>query len=294
MKFILREGFKKLKNYKKLTFATFLTSMISYLVLGMFLLITFILLENFSIFQESETKVVVFVDSKASTHELEAVAHKIQSLDGLNTSEYISNEEGLINLQKNFNEQEIINEFKEDNPIPHTYTLSFKNKNYADVAYNVIKTFDNIQDISYEKEYLNEISETLNKFKASLFIIVAGLLLSSAFLIVIVISLTIHNQRKNIKIMLLTGAPIKYIIYPFIVQGLIISTLSAGMSSAIIMHLCNEDLVVIEKIFPFITAINPEQYSSIPILIIGLGALIGLTGSFFASKSEMRKVTKTM
>lgn len=294
MKFIIREGFKKLKNYKKLTFATFLTSTISYLILGMFLLITFTLLENFSLFQESETKVVVFVDSKTSISDIDTVEEKIKSLDGLNSSEYISNEEGLINLQKNFNDEEIISEFKEDNPIPHTYILSFKEKKYADIAFKVIKTFDNIQDISYEKEYLNEISEMLNNFKVALFIIVIGLLLSSAFFIVIVISLTIHNQRQNIKIMLLTGAPIKYISYPFIIQGLLISTLSAVVSSTIIIHLCNEYLIIIEKVFPFITTINPEQYNFIPVLIIGLGAFIGLVGSFFAAKSEIRKVMKTM
>lgn len=294
MKFILREGFKKLKNYKKLTFATFLTSMISYLILGMFLLITLTLLENFSIFQESETKVVVFVESKIEDAKVDDTYNKIKTLDGLNECEYISSEEGLQNLQTNFNENEIIDEFKEDNPIPHTYILKFEDKSYADVAYKVIQTFDNIQDISYEKEYLNEIGGILNNFKVALFAIVIGLLLSSAFFIVIVISLTIHNQRRNIKIMLLTGAPIKYISSPFIVQGLIISTLSATISSCIITYLCDEYLIILEKVFPFISTISSEQYRVIPVLIITLGMVIGFTGSALAAKSEIKKVIKHM
>ena len=294
MKFILREGLKKLKNYKKLTFATFLTSTISYLVLGLFLLITISLVESFNVFQENETKMVVFVESSTNEEGIENINRKMKILDGLRNIEYISNKEGLINLQKNFNEQEIINELKDDNPLPHTYILGFENKSYADIAYKVIETFEHIEKIDYEKEYLSEISNTLNNFKFALFAIVLGLLLSSIFFIVIVISLSIHNQRQNIKIMLLTGAPIKYISKPFVIQGLFISALSSTISSLITLYLCDEYLIVLEKIFPFIKTISSTSYNYIPVIIVSVGILLGILGSTIAAKVEIKKVIKNM
>lgn len=294
MRFTLREGLKKLKHYKRLTFATFLTSTISYLVLGVFLLITLSLVESFNMFQQSETKMVAFVDAKASEGTIYNVSEKIYALDGVTSIEYISSEDGLKKLENSFENKGLVKEFEEDNPIPHTYVIGFEDSKRADVAYKVLDSVKDIEKIEYEKEYLNEISKTLKNFKTVLICIVFGLLLSSVFFIVIVISLSIYNQQKNIKIMLITGSPIKYISRPFIIQGILISLTSALLSSFITVHLHNEYLLILKKVFPFMAVLSKDLYGLVPIVIVILGLILGFVGSKIAATVEINKVIKKM
>lgn len=294
MRFTIREGIKKLKHYKKLTFATFLTSIISYLVLGIFLLITLSLVQSFNAFQQSETKMVAFINSKTTEEVLEKIDSNIKKLNGVTSINYISSEEGLKKLDSNLENKELAKKFKEDNPIPHTYVITFNDNKSADVAHNVLNSLENIEKIEYEKEYLDEVSKTFKNFKTILICIVLGLLLSSVFFIVIVISLSIYNQQKNIKIMLVTGAPIKYISRPFIVQGIIISLTSALLSSAIIVYLHKEYLLILNKVFPFISVLSEDIYNLVPTLIVLLGLTLGYIGSKIAATIEIKKVIKKM
>ena len=290
MRFTIREGFKKLKHYKKLSFATFLTCVISYLMLGIFILFTLSILHNFDSFQKSETNMVVFVNSQADTSDIESINRKINLLDGVRSIKYISSEEGLKNLEGNFEKKGFLNNFKEDNPIPHTYIINFEQNVNTDIAYEILSSIDIVESVEYEKEYINEIGNTFESFKIVLICIVFGLLASSMLFISIVISLSIYNHSKNIKIMIITGAPLKYIYRPFILQGTFISFLSAIVSSGIIIHLSSEYMVILKDIFPFITLLPSRTYNFIPIIIISLSLILGFTGSYISTKAEIKKV----
>lgn len=293
MKFILREGFKKLKNYKKLTFATFLTSTISYFVFGLFLLLTVSLISNFNSFQKNEIKIIAFLNPKSTQEQIEEVKDKISIFEGVTNVKYIDNTQALKDLGNDFDDSILTNDLKEDNPLPHTFIIGFKNTKSADVAFSRLKTVKNIENINYEKQYLNDINKTLHNIKIGLIFIVIGLLLSSIFFISIVISLSIHQQRQNIKTMLLTGAPIKYISMPFIIQGLLISISSAIISSLMTIYMYKEYISVIQKILPFLATTNLEYaYKLIPVVILILGIILGGLGSFIASKSEIRRISK--
>lgn len=293
MKFIIREGFKKLKFYKKLTFATFLTSTISYLVLGVFLIISSSLVASFNLFQENEIKIISFVNPSVTDNQIENLKKELKSLSGSTKIEYISNAEGLENLKESFKDDQVINNITEDNPLPHTFIIGFKNTKTADVAYNILKNNSLIENINYEKEYLNEINQTMKNLKVALTAIVIGMILSSVFFIIIVISLSIHNQKQTIKVMTLTGAPTKYIRGPFVVQGLLISLTSSALSAIYTIYLYEEYMSVFQKLFPFIGTINPEVvYTTIPVIVISLGILLGGIGSSIASRIEIKKMFK--
>ena len=94
--------------------------------------------------------------------------------------------------------------------------------------------------------------------------------------------------------MLVTGAPVKYISRPFIVQGVLISLSSAIISAIATIHLHKEYIIILEKVFPFMNVLTPSTYNIVPVLIIILGLVLGLIGSTFAAKVEIRKVIKRM
>lgn len=293
MKFIIREGFKKLRYYKKLTFATFLTSTISYLVLGIFLILSSSLVSSFNSFQENEIQIIAFVKPSATEGETSNLSKEIKILQGVRKVEYISNEDGLKSLKENFKDDEVINNIAEDNPLPHTYIIRFKTTKDADRAYNTLKNNKLVENINYEKEYLSEISKTMKNVKLALTAIVTGMILSSVFFIIIVINLSIHNQKQNIKVMSLTGAPTKYIRGPFVVQGLIISITSSVVSSFLTLYIFEEFIEVAQKVFPFITLNTMNNFNTnIPIILITLGVILGGIGSSLASRFEIRKMFK--
>lgn len=297
MWFIIREGFKNLKINKLLTLSTFSTMFTSLTLLGLFTSIAFSLIVAFNNFEQQQSNILVFLDSKIEKSLLKDIKSNIKSINGVSKVDYISQEEALKKVSKDVKDSVVFEDIKKDNPLPHAYMIEAKQGKSTDNIYSELvkynKKINNQMDIKYEKEYIVSIKETMQNLKLGLITMIALLVVVSLFLIMIVTNLTIHNKRQDLKIMWLTGAPIKFIKGPFFISGGIIGLFSSILSAFTVFIGYNQYVEFVTHMIPFFSGINlyPNNWI-IFIAIILLGLFLGLFGSIISTNKSIKNLIK--
>lgn len=206
----------------------------------------------------------------------------------------------------------------ENNPLPNSFEIhftSFANPNFdMDKVYQLQSRLLSIEyqapDDSTRKLSQEDIKENIslydkvNSVNNTLTIIGAGmmiiLLIVSLFVIMNTIKLGLHARRNEIMFMRYCGATKNFIRTPFIIEGIIIGIISAGMafglqwyiyeyiikeffagkSSSVVGDVGN---VAILQLTPF------NSYSSLLILIfLGLGLFAGIISSSLSIKKYLK------
>lgn len=298
MWFTIREGFKNLKINKLLTLSTFGTMYTSLTLLGLFASIAFSFIVAFNTFEQQQSNVLVFVGAKESQSIVDEVKSKISKIEGVSAVNYISQEDALKKMQKDVKDSLVYEDIKKTNPLPHAYIIEANQGYSTDKIYSKIKEvnkeMNNVMDIQYEKEYILTVKDTMQNLKIGLICMIALLIIVSLFLIMIVTNLTIYNKNQDLKIMWLTGAPIKFIKGPFFVSGAIIGMLSSIISAITVFIGYNQYVELIQNMVPFFSDINlyPNNWIMF-VVIIAIGTILGLLGSIISTNKSIRKQIKS-
>ena len=144
-----------------------------------------------------------------------------------------------------------------------------------------------VNDIVYEKNYVKEVNENLQKISIILLIISGILLLISIALISNTIRLAIYSKRFLIRSMLLVGAKRKTIYIPFIITGI-----KQGIWGAVIAVLLLLTLSYFADMHPFFSElIDFTQYQHYAELL-GILFVLGILITWFSTLFSVRKYIK--
>ena len=114
----------------------------------------------------------------------------------------------------------------------------------------------------------------------------------SIFIISNTVKLTVHNRRREINIMKYVGATDSYIKWPFIIEGIIVGLISAGIAylvtSSVYTGLVsttsqNASVVSFIKLLSF-----KEIWHIFALSYAGLGAVIGAIGSAMSVRKYLK------
>lgn len=149
-----------------------------------------------------------------------------------------------------------------------------------------IKSVENGQDVV---TVINSIQKTVKN--VSLWIILAFMLIS-IFIISNTVKLTVHNRRKEINIMKYVGATDSYIRWPFIIEGVMVGLISAGIAFGItysaysaLYNAANADASIVK----FVELLKfSDIWDIFAIAFAGLGAIIGAMGSAFSIRKYLK------
>ena len=123
---------------------------------------------------------------------------------------------------------------------------------------------------------------------------IIGLLLAvSVFLISNTVTIGINVRREEITIMKYIGATDFFVRFPFVVEGILIGLVGAGIPLAIIYVVYNKAVTYVLERFSILTnllAFLPvsEIYHILLPLSLGIGVGIGFLGSFITVRKHLR------
>jgi cell division transport system permease protein len=144
-----------------------------------------------------------------------------------------------------------------------------------------------ITDVNYQKSYVSNINENLQKISLILLVINVILLIISVTLISNTIRLSIYAKRFSIRSMLLVGARKRTIYGPFIVTGIF-----QGLWGAIIaiLLLCGTLYIVFmhpsfSKILDFT---QPQGYVYLYVILLSFGIFITWISTFFSVRKYIK------
>ena len=236
--YLVGEGFRNTLKNKKSTGAALIIMCMAMLMFGLF----FILGENVNYVMDqvqAEQGMQVFLKIGVSDTEVSEIQSKIRAIDGVNTIEYISGEEGLKNTKEQMEGKYSIFDGLEG-IYPDSFIVTLTDLELNDSVQAQIKKIDNVDpDIQSSDDTINILINITKGIRYVTLGILAILVIISIFIITNTIKLTVHARRKEISIMKYVGATNSFIRWPFIVEGIIIGIIAALITILVVGLLYN-------------------------------------------------------
>lgn len=222
-----------------------------------------------------------------------ALEAKINSVEGINSVTYESQEQALENIKEQLNDTtgDLTAGFEDDNPFPASYTVNVEKPEIIDNVVAAIEGMDGIEEIKDARSLIEKISSLTNSVKLGAAAGFVVFILISLFLIGNTIKITVFTRKREIGIMKYVGATDWFIRWPLVIEGMIL-----GIAGSIIATL------VLALSYFFVTSklgldLSSFGFTMIPVTymwkvviweLFGCGLFIGAVGSYIS----MRKFLK--
>jgi len=277
--FILKEAFRGLSKNKLMAFVTFGVMFFSLFIFGLFLISTvnlFLLIHK----AEEKVEITAFLSDALEDNDISALKRDISSLMGVKEVVFISKQQALEKFRDDLGDNSDLLDALETNPLPASLDIklyeSFKDpKDLKELAAK-IEAMLGVEEIKYGKEWV-EILDKVVKILVGVDLILGLIIsLSSIFVVANTIKLTVFARKNQIEIMELVGATHRFIISPFLVEGIIEGLMAGAVASGLLFGVYN---LFASRLGDFIQ-VTRELF----IIVLVFGTLLGYIGSHISVK----------
>lgn len=288
----LRESFKSLSRNSWMTFASISAVTVTLLLVGVFAVIMMNLnkvatdLEN-----DVEIRVLIDImedDEQTVKAEAELIA-QIENLPEVAEVVYSPKEEELDDLIKDFGDE--LSLFEQNNPLHNVIYVKAANPQQTANVAKQIEKLDHTYEVLYGEGKVEKLFSFLNISRNIGLILIFGLLFTAMFLISNTIRITIIARKDEIEIMKLVGATNSFVRVPFVLEGMWIGLLGSVIPitvvSVIYYNLYNTLAPRIQGNLLELLEVTPLLYQ-VSALLVGLGLLIGIWGSFMSVRKFLK------
>jgi cell division transport system permease protein len=177
---------------------------------------------------EDQNEVVIFLIDNLSETDMQDVDDMLRNNSNLMDLTFVSKEEGLLEKREQLGE--IFDVLMEDNPLPDLYKARLRDVSLIDETILELVSVFGVLQVEAPRELaktLTNIRNVVAMFGMSIVIILAAV---SFIIVANTIRITVHSRRKEINIMKYVGATDMFIRFPFMIEGMLIGTISAFIS----------------------------------------------------------------
>lgn len=286
-----REGIKNVFRNGWMSIASIAAVTVTLILVGAFLALMLNLnqmAENI----EEDVEISVHIDRTADDAQIKVLGKQIEQIDQVATVLFSSKDDELKKLIDSMGEEGRSWElFEQDNPLSHAFIVQAKHPNDTASIASKIESFDGVDEVIYGKDVVERLFQ-FNKYARTIgVVLIIGLVFTAIFLISNTIKLTIMARSREIGIMKLVGATNGFIRWPFFIEGMLLGILGSLIPIGVITggyyyidtNLSHQITFNFVKLLPF----NPFAWQ-LSLLIISIGALIGIWGSVMSVRKFLR------
>jgi len=227
----IKDAFTSLKRNKTISIASVITVLITFFVLGIFVLVANNINKGINTVQ-NKVELKIFLKDDIKLIDQREIEIKLREIEGVKDVIYQSKEEEYKNFQSTTNENEgLLKGYTlQNNPFSASFTVKLESPEYASAVSEGIKDFEGVETIGDQQELVDKIVGIVNGVKVvgfGLFIILVGV---SIFLIMNTTKLTVYSRRREVGIMKFVGATDWFIRWPFVIEGMVIGFIGATLA----------------------------------------------------------------
>ncbi|MCD8503299.1 MAG: permease-like cell division protein FtsX [Bacillaceae bacterium] len=286
-----KEGVKNLYRNGWMTFASVSAVSVMLFIVGVFLLLI-LNLNHFATLVEEDVEIRVFIDLTANQEQIEELEQRLKRISNIDTITFLPKEEGLEHFIESLGEQgEIFETLRGENPLNDVFVVQTHLPQQTASVAERIESLPHVEDVGYGKDVVDQLF-TITSYarQIGLFLIIV-LLFTTMFLIANTIKLTILARKTEIRIMKLVGATNGFIRWPFFLEGVLLGVIGAVIPIVILMFAYEKFYEGFgqrfETMFIGLLPSQPLLYQ-IGMLLIGIGAFIGIWGSMTSVRKFLR------
>ena len=295
-KYLVKQGFSNFKENRLMSLASIGVVVSCLIIVGICGLLA-ININNFANFLGSQNELVVYIYDDATQKEIDAIDSFIKSNENIATYNFVSKEEALEEQMGYLGEYgELLESYQgEENPLPASFRCTVKNLSAIQQTSDELAALDGVELLSTP----TELASVLITLKNAAFYGGFGVLAILVFVSIVVISntirLTVFARRKEIGIMKFVGATNGFIRLPFIVEGVIIGTVAAVVTFAVLSgaywyllhYLTTTATGWLAMVSTVLIAYGDIWYFML-LIFLGFGWFIGAAGSAISMKRYLR------
>lgn len=257
------------------------TTMISLLVLGIFLILVYNV-NNIGEAITSQVEITAFLNKNIDNSQLNELRKELSNISQVREIEYVSPDSALSKLGKDLGINLRI--LADENPLPPALIIRAITASEIPQIVERINKIQEIEEIKYGESILRKILtiSIIIKFVGFMLVILMGI--GTLFTVMNTIRLTVITRRTEIKIMQLVGATGWFIRWPFLFEGIFIG-LTASIITVIVLtagyYLFARGIQnAVPFVFPLISFYGMSKV--LFMLLMTSGILMGFTGSYIS------------
>ena len=287
----IRQGIKGVFKNKTMSFISIISVSASLIILG---IITSIVLNANKFITETEyqiNEIRVSIKDNLDKSSIENIKNDLNNIKGIKSIEFKNKETMLNDMKSSWGDDAYLLEGLE-NPLDDCYIVTLENSQYIDSVSNKISTLNNIKDVEYHEDVIDnfiKVSDSIRNFGS---ILIIFLMLICLVIISNTIKTRVYSKKEEIEIIKYVGGSDSFIKMPFIVEGFTIGIIGSAIALFTCVYMYKYIIENISKAISFMNNNMMIQVSDITILLaltlFITGITIGVVGSIISVKKHLK------
>ena len=233
LRYIIEDALTNLRRSGWGGLASIGTIAVSFVIVGIFLIITGNLGALVADWKE-QFQVTVFLEDGITSEQLALLKKRIQSERAVRNMAYTSKAEALQQFKRELQGRESLLDGLGENPIPASLQLrlyeSYQSPEALKQLTASLSRLEGVEDVMYGQEWVDRLSSVIQVLR--LLGLSVGLALGLASLLIVsnTIRLAVYTRAEEVEVMRLVGATRLHIRAPFVLEGMMQGTLGACLA----------------------------------------------------------------
>ncbi|MBQ7847682.1 MAG: ABC transporter permease [Clostridia bacterium] len=285
--YFLAQTFKNIFRSKGMSLASVLVLMACLLVTGTFYTVN----ENLNYNLESLgqlNRILAYINEECPDEEIRAIKELVEEFDNVKSVKLISKEEALQDEMERLGEEyeEIFHLLMEegDNPYRASLEIEYDQPEGVEQLEELVAGIEGIDSVQSRADTAEKVVEVKNAISKIFIALMALLFAVSFFIIVTTVKLSMRERSKEISVMRYIGASGIFIAIPFLLEGLFIGGVAAGLALFIHQYIYTMIVSGVTKDFLGILSLLPPSTltSELAVGFFLVALLTGLVGSIIS------------
>ena len=288
--YLTREGFRNVWVNKMMSIASVAVLMACLLIIGIGAMAYFNINSLLDIV-EAQNIVMVYVSDEADDVKTSELRLSLENMDNIASCEFVPKEDAFQRQIELMGGDSALFEGFKTSPLPDAFKVTVKDLSRFKETVSEIEKLDGVYNVREN----SDLASKLVTVRRAVTIVSAGLVsmlfLVALFIISNTIRITMFSRKLEINIMKAVGATNSFIRWPFMVEGVLLGIISAGVSVLLLWGLY--ELII----YAFSSVITMLGFSFVPFLsyvwyIFGAFLAIGIITGSFGSMVSMNRYLK--
>jgi len=290
-KYIVRDTWRLLSRHWGLSLLTLLTSIAVFFLVGASVLLV---LNTRHLVSAVEGDLMVQAYVRNTPEAIDTVARKASAYDSVSSVRVVTSEEALDRLRAKLGKQADAVSLLDENPLPPSVEVKVKKAAFASVIARELISMPEVEDVVYAGAVAERL-EKISSFVSRLSLVILAVSMASASLVLFnTIRISVYARKEEIGTMLLVGATRNYVVFPYVLQGVILGTLGALLSALLIWFSYGLAIDAIERSLPFLELLSdPGVVLRLGAVLVTAGVCVGWICSWLAASRFIRLASRS-
>lgn len=291
LKYLTHEGFRNVWVNRLMSLASVTVLMACLIIMGAGIMIYFNI-NNVVDKVQSQNVVMVYVADDASEDETTQIGTSLKGISNVESCEFVPKEVAFQEQIQSMGGDAALFEGFDEIPLPDAYKVTVKDLSQFENTVSQIKQINKVDTVRENSDLASKLLSLRHAVSIVSVGLVVMLFLVALFIISNTIRITMFSRKLEISIMKAVGATNWFIRWPFMIEGMILGTISGIVSLGVLWGL----YAVAEKVFAqtlsligFSLVPFSEYWWQILLVFVAIGLFTGGFGSLVSMAKYLKE-----